>query len=132
VGGDASDAPAESEKPTDEDIHGESFVLEDGEKVPYDAFVLATRLKHSRPVDFPGPAQCLARIERWRVVFKEAKDVMLVGGGGDATGSCSTIQESWWVSADPPTPELTENPRTILSTPRGCQLPFYRVRGKPI
>jgi len=91
--GDASDAPVESEKPTDEDGHSGYVVLEDGEKILYDALVLATGSKYSGPVDFPDdPAQCLAHIEHWRAAFKEAKDIMLVGGGGVAIGLYFTIQ----------------------------------------
>lgn len=87
--GDTSDAPAGPEKPTDEDSCSGHVVLEDGEKVPYDALILATGSKYSGPVDFPDdPAQCLAHIERWRTNFGEAKDIMLVGGGGVAIGPC--------------------------------------------
>ena len=90
--GETRDVPAQSEKQTDEDGHNGYVVLEDGEKVPYDALVLATGSKHSGPVDFPDdPAQCLAHIERWRTNFREAKDVMLVGGGGVAIGPCSVL-----------------------------------------
>jgi len=91
--GDTSDAPVEAEKPTEEDDHSGYVVLEGGEKVLYDALVLATGSKYSGPVDFPDdPAQCLAHIERWRTAFREAKDIVLVGGGGVAIGPYSTIQ----------------------------------------
>ena len=91
-GGETSDVPAESEKPTNEDGHNGYVVLEDGEKVLYDALILATGSKHSGPVDFPDdPTQCLAHIECWRTKFMEAKDVMLVGGGGVAVGPCSVL-----------------------------------------
>lgn len=84
------------EKQTGQDGHNGYVVLEDGEKVPYDALVLATGSKHSGPVDFPDdPAQCVAHIERWRTAFKEAKDVALVGGGGVAIGSCSVVPPLW-------------------------------------
>jgi len=91
-GGETGDATAELEKPTDEDGYSGYVVLEDGEKVLYDALVLATGSKYSGPVDFPDdPTQCLAHIERWRTKFREAKDIMLVGGGGVAIGPCSIL-----------------------------------------
>jgi NADH dehydrogenase FAD-containing subunit len=87
---DTSSAPAESEKRTDEDGHSGYAMLEGGEKVLYDALILATGSKYSGPVDFPDdPAQCRAHLERWRTAFKEAKNIMLVGGGGVAVGQCS-------------------------------------------
>ena len=86
--GDTGNALAESEKLADEEGHSGYVVLEDGEKVLYDALILATGSKHSGPVDFPDdPAQCSAHVERWRKAFREAKDVMLIGGGGVAIGS---------------------------------------------
>ena len=89
---DTSDAPAESERSTDEDDHSGYVVLEGGENVLFDALILAAGLKHSGPVNFPDdPTQCLAHIERWRTNFREAKDVMLVGGGGVAIGPCSVL-----------------------------------------
>jgi len=85
--GSTDGVPAEPEKRIGEDDHSGHVVLEGGEKVPYDALILATGSKYSGPVDFPDdPIQCLAHIERWRAAFKEAKDVMLVGGGGVAIG----------------------------------------------
>ena len=87
--GEAGDTSAEPEKPTGEDDHNGYVVLEDGEKVLYDTLILATGSKYSGPVDFPDdPAQCLAHIERWRTAFRDAKDIMLVGGGGVAIGPC--------------------------------------------
>ena len=92
--GDADNALAESEKLADEEGHSGYVVLEDGEKVLYDALILATGSKHSGPVDFPDdPAQCSAHVERWRKAFREAKDVMLIGGGGVAIGSCSMLHK---------------------------------------
>ena len=86
----ASDPLAELEEKTDEDGYGGYVTLEDGEKVLYDALILATGSKYSGPVDFPDdPAQCLAHLEHWRTAFKEAKDIMLIGGGGVAVGSYS-------------------------------------------
>ena len=93
-GGDAGDALAELEKQADEEGHSGYVVLEDGEKVLYDALILATGSKHSGPVHFPDdPAECLAHVERWRKAFREAKDVMLIGGGGVAIGSCSMLHK---------------------------------------
>jgi len=43
--------------------------------------------KCGEPVDLPDdPAQCPARIERWRAAFEEAKD------GSDTIGLCSMVQ----------------------------------------
>lgn len=89
---DTSDAPAESKKQLNEDDHSGCVMLENGEKVSYDALILATGSKHSGPVDFPDdPTHCLAHLERWRTAFKEAKKIVLVGGGGVAIGLCSTV-----------------------------------------
>ena len=84
------DPPSESEKQTEEGEYSGYVVLEDGEKVPYDALILATGSKHSGPIDFPDePAQCLAHLKRWRTAFKKATSIILVGGGGVAIGPCS-------------------------------------------
>ena len=92
-GGETRDGPAELEKLTDEDSHSGYVVLEDGEKGLYETVVLATGSKYSGPVDFPNdPTQCLAHIERWRTKFREAKDIMLVGGGGVAIGPRSVLR----------------------------------------
>ena len=67
--------------------HGGYVSLEDGERVLYDALILATGSKYSGPVNFPDdPVQCLTHLEHWRTAFKEAKDVALVGGGGVGIG----------------------------------------------
>ena len=77
----------EGDKRTDDQNHSGHVLLEDGEKVFYDALILATGSKYSGPVDFPeDPVECQAHLEYWRAAFKEAKDVMLVGGGGVAIG----------------------------------------------
>jgi choline dehydrogenase-like flavoprotein len=67
--------------------HSGYILLEDGEEVPYDALIFATGSKYSGPVDFPDdPVQCLAHLEHWRAAFRDARDIMLVGGGGVAVG----------------------------------------------
>ena len=87
---DTSDAHAESEKWAEESEYSGHVVLEDGENVPYDALILATGSKHSGPIDFPDePAQCRAHLEHWRTAFREATNIVLVGGGGVAIGPCS-------------------------------------------
>jgi hypothetical protein len=99
--GGASAAPAESKERTDEGDHSGYVVLEDGEKVPYDVLILATGSRHSGPVDFPDDhVQCVAHLDRWRTAFKDAKDIVLVGGGGVAIGLCSVIRMIRWLSAD--------------------------------
>ena len=86
------DPPAKSEKRTEEGEYSGYVVLEDGEKVPYDALILATGSKHTGPIDFPDdPALCLAHLERWRAAFKKATNIVLVGGGGVAIGPCSMV-----------------------------------------
>ena len=90
TGGD--DAPSKSEKRTEEDEYSGHVVLEDGEKVPYDALILAMGSKYSGPIDFPDdPAQCSAHLEHWRSAFKKAADIILVGGGGVAIGPCCML-----------------------------------------
>lgn len=89
---DVSAAAAELKKRADEDDYNGHVVLEDGEKVPYDALILATGSKHSGPVDFPDDhAQCVTHLDRWRTAFKDAEDIVLVGGGGVAIGSFFVI-----------------------------------------
>jgi hypothetical protein len=72
--GDVSATPAELKKRADEGDHSGYVVLEDGEKVLYDALILATGSKHSGPIDFPDdPAQCVAHLDRWRTAFRDAR-----------------------------------------------------------
>lgn len=68
----------------------DTIVLEDGERVEFDALVLATGSSYTGPVAFPdNPTECIAHIEQWRGKFKEAEHVCLVGGGGVAVGTSS-------------------------------------------
>jgi len=89
------DAPTESDKRTEEGEYSGYVVLEDGEKIPYDALILATGSKHSGPIDFPDdPVQCLAHLEHWRTAFKKATNIILVGGGAVAIGPYFTVHLS--------------------------------------
>lgn len=118
--GETSDAPSEPEKQTDDVRYSGYVVLEDEEKVLYDALILATGSKYSGPVDFPDdPEQCLAHIERWRTAFREAKDVVLIGGGGVAIGPCSTLHL------------LVVPPSTLFPELAGELKDYYPVRGPP-
>lgn len=88
---------AEGNQRTDDKTYGGYVLLEDGEEVLYDSLVLATGSKYSGPVNFPDdPVQCLAHLEHWRTAFKEARDIVLVGGGGVAIGKQFKAITQWY------------------------------------
>lgn len=62
-------------------------VLQDGEKVPYDALALAPGTLWSGPLNFPSDdASAKASIREWRRRYADAKEVVLVGGGAVGIG----------------------------------------------
>lgn len=66
---------------------GGEVVLQNGEKLHYDALVLATGLSWSGPLDFPdATADVHASIATWRQKYTTAKEIVFVGGGAVAIG----------------------------------------------
>ncbi|KAA1473407.1 FAD/NAD-P-binding domain-containing protein [Dentipellis sp. KUC8613] len=61
---------------------GGEVVLEDGERVRYDALVLAPGMRWSGPLDFPDSKDgTLAHIREWRNKFAKADKIVMAGGG---------------------------------------------------
>lgn len=61
---------------------GGNVILDSGEQIHYDAIVLATGSIWEGLLAFPKPEkQYLDHVETWRKRFREARDIVVVGGG---------------------------------------------------
>lgn len=68
---------------------GGYVVLEDGERVEYEALVLAPGTLWSGPLRLPTTdAAARDSLREWRRRYAEAKDIVLVGGGAVGIGTC--------------------------------------------
>ena len=66
---------------------GGSIVLNDGEKIAYDALVLASGSNWEGPIAFPQEEQAYKdHVQKWRDNFQEAKDIVIAGGGAVGIG----------------------------------------------
>lgn len=69
---------------------GGFVVLDNGEKLPFYVLVVATGSKWSGPLDFPNDAEKVtAWLAEHRRKFKEAKNIVIAGGGSLAIGRVS-------------------------------------------
>lgn len=69
---------------------GGNVVLKDGEKVSYDALVLATGSLWEGPLAFPEEEQaCNEHVQTWRNRFQDAKNIVIAGGGAVGLGQFS-------------------------------------------
>lgn len=66
--------------------HGGWVVLEGGEKVRWDALVVATGCSWQGPLDFPSADALPAHVKRWQEDVKAANDIYVVGGGPAGIG----------------------------------------------
>ena len=66
-------------------------VLEDGEKVRWDALVVATGCSWQGPLDFPRAEDLPAHVKRWQEDVKTASDIYIVGGGPAGIGEHSSV-----------------------------------------
>jgi len=72
------------------------LVLKDGEKVEYDALVLATGSNWSGPLNFPeSDADIRASIQDWRKKYAGAKEIALVGGGAVGIEMAGEIRDTF-------------------------------------
>lgn len=63
--------------------------LSSGEALDYDALVLATGCTWSGPPSFPNEENaCEVHIQDWRRRFRDAHDIVIVGGGPVGIGKC--------------------------------------------
>lgn len=66
---------------------GGEVVLEDGERIPYAALVLATGSSWPSYIELPNTSdQVSVHLSTWREKFKNAKHVVIVGGGAVGIG----------------------------------------------
>lgn len=69
---------------------GGTLILEDGERLPFYALVVATGSKWAGPIDFPRTD---AGITQWladrRAEFKKAENIVIAGGGAVGIGTLS-------------------------------------------
>ncbi|KAH9850134.1 FAD/NAD-P-binding domain-containing protein [Lenzites betulinus] len=73
---------------------GGEVVLEDGEKIPYVALVLATGSTWAGPLAFPDKeADLRSHLTQWRSKFEKAKHVVIVGGGAVGIEFSGEIKE---------------------------------------
>ncbi|KAI0823945.1 FAD/NAD-P-binding domain-containing protein [Trametes gibbosa] len=73
---------------------GGEVVLEDGERIPYVALVLATGSSWSGPLAFPDKeADLRAHLTDWRGKFQKAKHVVIVGAGAVGLELAGEIKE---------------------------------------
>lgn len=67
--------------------NGGAVVLQDGERISYDVLILATGSKWVGPPAFPDDdVLCQEHIQNWRNKFRNAQDVVIVGGGAVGIG----------------------------------------------
>lgn len=68
---------------------GGHVVLSDGERVHYDALVLAPGLRLDDPLAYPDDLdEAKAYIDNWRAKFKNAEHIVFGGGGPVSVGTC--------------------------------------------
>ena len=66
---------------------GGFVVLDNGEKLPFYVLVVATGSKWSGPVDFPSKPEDVTKwISEQRKKFKDAKNIVIAGGGSVGLG----------------------------------------------
>ena len=61
-------------------------MLEGGEKVRWDALVVATGCSWQGPLDFPSAEALPAHVKRWQEDVKATNDIYVVGGGPAGIG----------------------------------------------
>ena len=83
---------------------GGDVLLEDGERISYEALVIASGSKWKDPVDFPlYESEVLPYVRTWRSKFASARHVVIAGGGAVGAG-----QPSPFVSCFPDSILMTE------------------------
>jgi hypothetical protein len=74
---------------------GGVVVLENGERVPYAALVLAPGSRWADPFNMPRTKlEVDAYVNTWRNNFKKAKHVLFIGGGSLSVGKILVFQMS--------------------------------------
>ncbi|KAJ8487258.1 hypothetical protein ONZ51_g4281 [Trametes cubensis] len=75
---------------------GGEVVLEDGERIPYAALVLATGSSWPGPLDFPSKdADMRSHLASWRNKYEKANHVVIVGGGAVGLETAGEIRDFW-------------------------------------
>lgn len=75
---------------------GGSVVLESGEKLSYDALVLAQGSNWEGPLAYPDdPEQVKEHLSFWRSQFTDATHVVLAGGGAVGIELAGEIKDVW-------------------------------------
>ncbi|KAH9947482.1 hypothetical protein B0H21DRAFT_807447 [Amylocystis lapponica] len=74
---------------------GGAVVLQDGEKIPYAALVLATGASWPAPIDFPEADHVVDYIKTWRKRFEQAQDIYLVGGGAVGIETAGELRDTY-------------------------------------
>ncbi|KAI8986166.1 FAD/NAD-P-binding domain-containing protein [Trametes punicea] len=75
---------------------GGEVVLENGERIPYTALILATGSSWPGPLHFPArDADVRAHINSWRNKFEKANHVIIVGGGAVGLETAGEIKDIW-------------------------------------
>jgi apoptosis-inducing factor 2 len=88
---------------------GGKVILQDGQSVDYDVLVLSPGFKWEAFLDFPFDAEKVQEhIKEWRAKFRDAKKVVIGGGGAVGIGR-STLAESANVLLRALTQNLPEN-----------------------
>ncbi|KAI0629813.1 FAD/NAD-P-binding domain-containing protein [Trametes polyzona] len=75
---------------------GGEVVLEDGERIPYAALVLATGSSWQGPLHFPEKdSDVRAHIDAWRSKFEKANHVVIVGGGAVGIETAGEVRDAF-------------------------------------
>nr|BAE66642.1 hypothetical protein [Flammulina velutipes] len=75
---------------------GGFVVLDNGEKLPFYVLVVATGSKWSGPVDFPSKPEDVTKwISEQRKKFKDAKNIVIAGGGSVGLELSGEIKDIW-------------------------------------
>ncbi|KAI0329006.1 FAD/NAD-P-binding domain-containing protein [Cubamyces sp. BRFM 1775] len=75
---------------------GGEVILEDGERIPYAALVLATGSSWPGPLHFPEKdADMRSHLESWRNKYEKANHVVIVGGGAVGLETAGEIRDIW-------------------------------------
>ncbi|KAF8625977.1 hypothetical protein AX17_006701 [Amanita inopinata Kibby_2008] len=81
---------------TDEGTSGGHVTLEDGAEVKWSILVVAPGSIWEGPVAFPEPKdQCLNHVYEWRQKFRQARNIVLAGGGAFGTELAGELKDRY-------------------------------------